>query len=222
MSIDRTPPMRRGRPRGLKTLSREIVLRTALEIAEEEPDGEVSLREIARRLKVTPMAIYNHVESKNDVERYLLVRLFERHFEPVNYDDRTSGPELVRRCVLSLFGLAQQHPKIFDIFIDNALAVEVLKYQEALYDGFSRCGVPVGKQRRWARIFGSFIRGSVSWSFHQDETAWQRMEAAYQQVDPALYPHMSQAMTAPPEVSPITFQTGLDMLIAAMLRAIED
>lgn len=209
----------RGRPRGRNRLNRDLVLATALEVAESTPDEDVSLREIARRLGVTPMALYNHIDSKMEVEQFLLTRLFERYFTPVEYDDLTSGPELVRRCNISLFGLTKRHPKIYEIFIDNAAAPEVLQYQEALYEGMARCGVPPHVRRSWGRIFGSFIRGSVTWLFHEDEDAWSRMEASFQKVRMDEHPQFHTAITAMNSEHALSFEAGLDLLIHAMMAS---
>lgn len=208
-----SPPARRGRPPKGQALTREIVLTTALQLAEEEFEGEINLRAIARRLGVTSMAIYNHVESKAEVELHLLKTLFARHFEPIEYDEATSGPEIVRRCNRSLFGVVQHHPKIFDIFIHNILAPEVLEFQEVLYEGLHRCGVPLAQQRAWARIFGSFIRGSVSWEFDQKASASVGLETRYSTLENDGFPRLTKAMAASHQREVTSFEHGLDILI---------
>lgn len=45
-------------------LDRQAVVDAALELADEQGLESVTLRNIARRLQVTPMALYRHVESK--------------------------------------------------------------------------------------------------------------------------------------------------------------
>lgn len=51
----------------MTSLDRDAVLDAALELAEESGLEAVSLRRIAERLGVTPMALYRHVESKDDL-----------------------------------------------------------------------------------------------------------------------------------------------------------
>lgn len=69
--VNDTPAaVRRGRPPrtpegGL--LSRELILREALALIEEEGVAAVSMRKVARRLGVDPMSLYNHVESKGEL-----------------------------------------------------------------------------------------------------------------------------------------------------------
>ena len=48
-------------------LDRESVLDAGIEIADEEGLDAVTLRRVAGRLSVTPMALYRHVEAKDDL-----------------------------------------------------------------------------------------------------------------------------------------------------------
>jgi Tetracyclin repressor-like, C-terminal domain/Bacterial regulatory proteins, tetR family len=48
-------------------LSRELVLRTALRLADEGGIESLSMRKIAQELSVQAMSLYNHVENKDDI-----------------------------------------------------------------------------------------------------------------------------------------------------------
>nr|NLD41342.1 TetR family transcriptional regulator [Actinomycetales bacterium] len=49
------------------TLSREDVVRAAMAVLGEEGHGALSMRRVARKLGVSPMALYNHVENRADL-----------------------------------------------------------------------------------------------------------------------------------------------------------
>ncbi len=51
----------RGTPAGL---SRELIARTALELADEQGLRALTIRGVAQRLGVEPMSIYNHFANK--------------------------------------------------------------------------------------------------------------------------------------------------------------
>src|SRR5258705_1515237 len=51
----------------MSRLDRESVLDAGIEIADEDGLEAVTLRRIAERLSVTPMALYRHVEAKEDL-----------------------------------------------------------------------------------------------------------------------------------------------------------
>jgi AcrR family transcriptional regulator len=50
-----------------RRLSRDGVLRTAVQLADEEGLDSVSMRNLASRLDVVPMALYNHVANKEEL-----------------------------------------------------------------------------------------------------------------------------------------------------------
>lgn len=69
------PAVRRGgRP---PTLSRDIVLDAALEIAGRAPDVPVSISAVARSLNVTPMALYTYFANRDELMQALSARLLE-------------------------------------------------------------------------------------------------------------------------------------------------
>jgi TetR/AcrR family transcriptional regulator, tetracycline repressor protein len=55
----------RTRPRGF--LSRELIIKEALALLEQEGPGALSMRRLADRLGVTPNALYTHVRGKADL-----------------------------------------------------------------------------------------------------------------------------------------------------------
>jgi TetR/AcrR family tetracycline transcriptional repressor len=55
-----------GRPTH-RTLSRQRVLKEALSLMDREGFEAVTMRRLADHLRVTPMALYNHVRSKKDL-----------------------------------------------------------------------------------------------------------------------------------------------------------
>jgi DNA-binding transcriptional regulator YhcF (GntR family) len=75
------------RPPSDQGLSRDHLLRTAIEIADAEGLGAVSMRRLAAQLGVGPMSLYRHVANKDE----LLVEMADRVFGEV--DLPRTGPE---------------------------------------------------------------------------------------------------------------------------------
>lgn len=48
-------------------LSKEIIANCALEICEEKGFEAISMRLLAKKLDVTPMALYKHISTKNEL-----------------------------------------------------------------------------------------------------------------------------------------------------------
>ena len=53
--------------KGRRGLSRRLVLEAALDVVRQEGVDRLSLRRVSQRLGVTPMALYNHFESKKEL-----------------------------------------------------------------------------------------------------------------------------------------------------------
>src|SRR5215217_7143657 len=73
------PHPRRRRPRG--SLTREAILDAAEAIAAGEGFGALSMRAVAARLGAAPMALYNHLPTRDALVDGLLDRVLHR-FEP--------------------------------------------------------------------------------------------------------------------------------------------
>lgn len=218
-----SPAPRRGRrPRGREVpLSRELVLATAVELAEKTSVDQVSVRGIAAQLGVSAMAIYNHVAGKAEIERHLLAHIFRTQVRWVDLNRVTSGPDILRAVFINQYNLAVKYPDMFLVFAHHSNMPEVMRFQEQMYDGFTRCGLPPAQHRIWARIFGSFVHGSVALYHVSMGDAWERVETAYLQLDKRLYPHLAAARSTGPTahraVDREMFELELDTLIEALL-----
>jgi TetR/AcrR family transcriptional regulator, tetracycline repressor protein len=89
-------------------LSKNVVVDTALRVADEEGLEALSLRRLARALDVTPMAIYRHVRNKSHLLDLMADRLLER------IDLAAGAPaawtERLRRLLGSYQAVAAEHP----------------------------------------------------------------------------------------------------------------
>lgn len=81
-------------------LSRESIVRAAIKIANHEGLTALSIRKIASRLGASPMALYHHIPSKQDLFNLMLDETYTWFTFP-------EGIDLDWRQVLSLF--AAQH-----------------------------------------------------------------------------------------------------------------
>ena len=129
----RPQPRRRGRPpRAQQPLSRDRVLRAALALLDSRGLASVSVRQLAGRLGVTPMALYNHFSSKDD--------LLDALHEAVLLDVVRSGPRRGaswKSRVTTLAGDLRQalraHPHALLLFATRPVrAMAILKIADEL------------------------------------------------------------------------------------------
>jgi AcrR family transcriptional regulator len=112
-------PAQRGR--GTRGLTRDEVLDATVDLAEERGLGAVSMRAVADRLGVTPMALYRYVGDKQG----LLDGLVERLLRDMPDDD----PALPWRDRLRAFGsgiraIARRHPDLFMLLLTRPTVTE--------------------------------------------------------------------------------------------------
>ncbi len=122
-------------------LSRDLVLRTAIEIADTEGGDAVTLRRIADALDVHPTSIYNHVPSKQAILDGMLDLLLAEADLPTDVPDWHTW---VGDIAASIRRIARDHPGAFTIFLRHAgTGPLAARHMEAALDAFRREGCSV-------------------------------------------------------------------------------
>src|SRR3954454_6174127 len=108
------PSRQRSRPRGRPTgpgLSRDLVLQTAVRVADAEGIEALTLRRLADALGVHPTSIYNHVPNKDAILDGLTELLIDEADIPLVVPDWQTW---VREFAAALRRMARAHPGAFD------------------------------------------------------------------------------------------------------------
>ncbi len=123
-----------------KRLDRDAVLRTALALADQVGLDAVSLRAVAARIGVTPMALYRYVESKEDLLDGMADLLYAKlHVPPEReepegwWDDLAGLARSTRRLVL-------RHPAAARLFTRPLAGPHARKLGDALLGALRRAG----------------------------------------------------------------------------------
>ncbi|MFB7939141.1 TetR/AcrR family transcriptional regulator [Streptomyces sp. NPDC056049] len=167
---------RRGR------LSRERVLRAALEVADAEGLAALSMRRVAVELGVETMALYRYTESKDDLLDGLVETLFleveERLSSTAPADGTTASgglpsglPDLrdtLHGIARELYRVAVAHPNIISLCASRPLTVPlarrppaVLRVHERLLTLLRAAGLDDAAALRVYRAFISWVLGYV-------------------------------------------------------------
>ncbi|MEM7413469.1 MAG: TetR family transcriptional regulator [Myxococcota bacterium] len=95
---------------GRRRLSRQRVLETALDVVRQEGADRLSLRAVSQRLGVTPMALYNHFENKNDLLAGVL-DLLVREAAAFDHDvPRDDWRAWTKESFLGMYASLRDHP----------------------------------------------------------------------------------------------------------------
>jgi len=88
-------------------LSRDRVLRAALELADEGGVGALTMQQIGRRLGVEAMSLYRHVQNKDDILDGIVDLVFSEIELPA---DRSSWRPVLRARSISARAALRRHP----------------------------------------------------------------------------------------------------------------
>lgn len=169
-------------------LSRETILDTALELAEQEGLAAVTMRAVASRLNVTPMALYNHVGNKQELLDGLVERLLAELPSP---DPAKPWREQLDTLARSLRATAKRHPDAFPLLLKRPATTPAAKRsREAIYEALRSAGVNEDDIPRAERVLSTFMIG-----FAASEAGGRFAHHAKKELDRDLE-LFGQAMTA--------------------------
>ena len=124
-------------------LTRERIVSTALSLVDEEGMEALSMRRLAKRLGVDPMAIYHHLPNK----RALLCAMIERAFSGMRVaepDGAGDWRKRVRAWARAFRDVARAHPRLVPHLASypEAAVEATLESTEELYAAFEAAGMP--------------------------------------------------------------------------------
>jgi AcrR family transcriptional regulator len=138
-------------------INRDAILDATLALAEERGLDAVSMRAVAARLGVTPMALYRHVGDKQG----LLDGVVERLLDELPSPDASLAPdERLRELAGALRSTARRHPDVFVMLLRRpATTPASLRARERVYAALADAGVPEDLVPRVERLVSTFMLG---------------------------------------------------------------
>jgi AcrR family transcriptional regulator len=136
---------------------RRQILDAALEIADEDGLDGVSMRSVAARVGVSPMALYPYVGSKAALLDGLVGRLLG---ELSTGDAPGDWREGLRTLANRMRALARRHPSAFMLLLSRpSVTPEAAAAVDAVYQGLLEAGVPPKDVPRIERLVSTFVLG---------------------------------------------------------------
>lgn len=212
---------RERRSRG--SLSRDQVVEAALDLADAEGVGALSMPALAHRLECGVMTIYGYVDGKDD----LLDAIAQRGLR----DMRLPRP-LPRdpEAILVAWGRALrakllEHPSLPAIFLSRAvIGPDIFRGVEALLDGLAGVGMPPAEGVRAVYAVLVHATGFVAWevprTVRQSQAAYARSwRRAFSGLSPGDFPLVAEALDGLPHVAgEEQFELGLLALASGLVR----
>lgn len=141
-------------------LSQSAILAKGLEIADREGIDKLSIRKIAKELGKTPMALYRHFDSMNDIQQGILALAFQEvDTAPIpgeRWDDT------IRRTTSSIRRMHLSHSKAKLYLIEaEAWAPGLRDHTEHVQKLHHDQGIPEDILARAWRIVDAFLTGFI-------------------------------------------------------------
>ena len=203
-------------------LTRERILRAAIELADEDGIEAVTMRRLGRRLGVEAMSLYNHVEDKDDILDGM-VELVATEFEvPSGAHDWRSS---IRSSAISVHEVLRRHPWASSVMESQARAGSArLRLLDALIGILVGAGFPMPIVIRTLIALDSHTYGFTlqeqAWPFPSDE-APEMAAALAGDLPTDTYPNVASMLgfvTTTRPGSLVDFEYGLDLLLDGLER----
>lgn len=190
-------PTRRRTP-----LTRDRALRCAVELADAEGLDAVTMRNLAGRLGVVPMALYKHVANKEDLLDGMVDVLVAAIVPP---DPHQPWKDAVRGTVLDARRMIERHPWARSaIETRTRRTPTVLRYMDALAGTFLAAGFSADLTHHVMHALGHRIWGFSPEAFDAPDEP----DAATSPADPAQAEDMvAQMSRSYPSITAITLTT---------------
>jgi TetR/AcrR family tetracycline transcriptional repressor len=207
------------------TLTPQAVVAGALALADSEGLEAVTIRRLANELGVTPMALYWHFHSKDELLDGMAARLFEEI--DLSVDASARWHEQLRALLGSMLSVLRAHPSTAILLSTRTASSEgSLRATEVVLDILGRGGFSPAEATQIARHALSTVTNLVSGEpgvVVREESgkmidARRRARLFLESLPPERYPHLVQTAGPLSEgVDPDAyFAFGLDLLLAGI------
>ncbi|MDN5917614.1 MAG: TetR/AcrR family transcriptional regulator C-terminal domain-containing protein [Pseudonocardia sp.] len=206
-------------------LSSAAVIEAALALADSQGLDAVTIRRLARELGVTPMALYWHVRSKEELLDGLAAAVFDEI--DLSMDASATWQEQLRALLGSLVRALRAHPSIAALLATRTVSSDGgLRATEVVLDVLRRGGFTPAEATQIARHAVSTVAnlvggepGMVSRGVPGKQAdAHERAGLLLESLPPERYPRLLEAATPLTEgIHPDDYAAfGLDLLLAGI------
>lgn len=136
---------------------RQEILDSALALAAEGGLNAITMRAVAKRLGVTAMALYPHVQSKDDLLDGVLGRLLAEVSLP---DPALPWQDKLREIAYSMRAVARRYPSVVQLlYLRPTVTPDALQVVDSVYSALLEAGVPPEQVARVERLVSTVILG---------------------------------------------------------------
>lgn len=208
-------------------LTRDRILATAVEIADERGVASVTMREVASRLGVEAMSLYNHISSKDDILDGMVDLVIAKVELPDDVDD---WREAMRRRALSAHQVFGRHPWVAPLLDSRrSSGPHRLRYFDWVIGTLIEAGFSIEGAARAFSLLDSYVYGfgiqQFNLSAEGDVPPEEMAEAILAAIPAEEYPYLhrmaSHAMREGYD-GEADFDFGLETILDGLERILEE
>jgi len=207
-------------------LSRERVLRAAVELADKGGLDSLSMRKLAQELGVEAMSLYRHVRNKGDIVDGMVDFVFAEIGLPERGVDWKTA---MRRRAISARDVLARHPWAIGLMESRRTpGPATLQHHDAVLGGLRRAGFSIALVAHAYSALDSYIYGfalqQASLPFKTPAETVEVADTIFRQFPIDAYPHLTeltiQHVLQPGYDYADEFEFGLELILDGLERAL--
>jgi len=205
------------------SLTRELVLDTAMQLIDENGIESLSMRQLGAKLAVEAMSLYNHVANKEDILDGVLDRVIEEIIIPSPDTDWRSA---MKERAVSALAAFDRHPwasAMMDSRVSHTPAR--LRYFESILGALHRAGFPLETAAHAFSLLDCYVYGfgrqKTNKTAGSDNTPEEQAEAFHTDIPPDAYPYVTKLAESSMESGydeNADFEFGLNLILDGLER----
>jgi AcrR family transcriptional regulator len=206
------------RQRGQRAdLTRERILRAAVELADEDGLDAVSMRRIAQRLGVAAMSLYNHVAAKDEIlDGMVDVLIADIELPPGDAPWRAA----IRDRALAARRVVARHPWAARLLAARStMSLGVLGYMDGIVRAFQDGGFPPQLIHDSTHLISSRMLGFTQDIFDPNTLRPAAVALWAEALASGAYPRISASLVGVTHDDEREFVFGLDLILDGLERA---
>jgi AcrR family transcriptional regulator len=207
-------------PRTRAGLTRQRVLRTALDLVDREGVDALSMRRLGRELGVEAMSLYGYVESKQDLVEGVVEQVFREMPlitpGPGSWQDRLRIHAATYRAVLL------RHPNAVRLVAGRPLITEgTIAFVESALQELCGIGLDLATADLVLDLVASYTLGHVAEQVGNETRGPDYVAHGRETVDTTPFPHVAALWQVPSTDPEREFAFGFELIIAGIERLLE-
>jgi AcrR family transcriptional regulator len=175
-------------------LSRERVLRAAIDLADESGVESLTMRRLAQKLGVEPMSLYNHAANKDDILDGMVDAVVSEINDVVSEIEVPSGDwkTAMRQRVLSAREILLRHPWAPDVIESRTnMSTTMLRYFDSVIGLFREAGFSTDLTHHAMHALGSRALGFTQELYDDSQELGPEEMAIFLQQIAGEYPNIT-------------------------------